>query len=106
VDENEDVFCLWRANFDRESGVLCYGMDLFEREDELWRREQEEHRERAWSVPELTELLRDAGFVQVQVFGELEERAPGPEDRRLCFVCVNGEGGQTPGQMEEMDIGE
>jgi SAM-dependent methyltransferase len=106
VDENEDVFCLWRANFDRESGVLCYGMDLFEREDELWRREQEEHRERAWSVPELTELLRDAGFVQVQVFGELEERAPGLEDRRLCFVCVNGEGGQTPGQMEEMDIGE
>jgi hypothetical protein len=50
--------------------------------------------------------LRDAGFVQVQVFGELEERAPGPEDRRLCFVCVNGEGGQTPGQMEKMDIGE
>ena len=98
VDENDEVFCLWRANFDRESGILCYGMDLFEREGELWRREQEEHRERSWSVAELTELLTEVGFVQVQVFGELEERKPSDADRRLCFVCVNGEGGQTPGQ--------
>lgn len=101
VDENDEVFCLWRANFDRESGILCYGMDLFEREGELWRREQEEHRERSWSVAELTELLTEAGFVQVQVYGELEERGPSDADRRLCFVCVNGEGGQTPGQSLE-----
>lgn len=99
VDENEDVLCLWRANFDRERRILSYGMDLFEREGELWRREQEEHRERAWSVEELTQLLREAGFAQIQVYGELEERSPGAADRRLAFVCVNGEGGQTPGQL-------
>ena len=98
VDETEEVLCLWRAAYDRASGILSYGMDLFEREGELWRREQEEHRERAWSVSELTELLREAGFAEIQVFGELEERKPSEADRRLCFVCVNGEGGQTPGQ--------
>ncbi len=95
VDETEDVFCLWRADFDQDSRVLTYGMDLFEREGDLWRREQEEHRERAWEVSELKGLLQAAGFAQVQVFGGLERREPTPEDRRLCFVCVNGEGGQV-----------
>lgn len=101
VDETEEVLCLWRAAYDRESAILSYGMDLFEREGELWRREQEEHRERSWSVTELTDLLQEAGFARVQLFGELEEREPSQSDRRLCFVCVNGEGGQTPGQMDE-----
>ena len=101
VDEDEEVLCLWRASFDPESRTLSYGMDLFERDGELWRREQEEHRERAWSVEELTKLLGQAGFASVEVFGELEHRAPKKGDRRLCFVCVNGEGGQTPGQMGE-----
>ncbi len=95
VDETEDVFCVWRADFDGDSRVLTYGMDLFEREGGLWRREQEEHRERAWEVSELKELLQEAGFAQVRVFGGLERRTPTAEDRRLCFVCVNGEGGQV-----------
>ena len=50
------------------------------------------------SGPALCAMLEQAGFASVSVYGELEERAPGPEERRLCFVCVNGEGGQTPGQ--------
>ena len=100
VDENEDVFCAWRASFDREERVLTYGMDLFERRGPYWYREQEEHCERAWSVEELSALLTEAGFAQVQVCGGFAERCPGPEDRRLCVVCVNGEGGQTPGQLE------
>jgi hypothetical protein len=103
VDEREDVLCLWRSSFDRESRVLSYGMDLFEEEDGLWRREQEEHQERAWSVEELTQMLREVGFASVEVYGNLEHRSASAEDRRLCFVCVNGEGGQTPGQMGESE---
>lgn len=99
VDETEEVLCLWRSSFDPESRVLSYGMDLFEREGDFWRREQEEHQERAWTAAELTALLREAGFASVSVYGELEERAPEDRERRLCFVCVNGEGGQTPGQV-------
>lgn len=101
VDETEEVLCLWRSSFDPERRVLTYGVDLFERAGSLWRREQEEHRERAWRVEELTALLTEAGFASVRVFGALEEREPEPEERRLCFVCVNGEGGQTPGQMSD-----
>lgn len=103
VDENEDVFCVWRGSFDEEAQVLTYGMDLFERdgdgEDEVWYREQEEHCERAWTVEQLTAMLKENGFRSVEVYGNLKRQAATADHRRLCFVCVNGEGGQTAGQM-------
>ena len=46
-------------------------------------------------------VLREAGFVSVQRFGGMDRRPAGPETRRVFYVCVNGEGGQTPGQMSE-----
>ena len=102
VDETEDLLCLWRTEYRAAERTAVYGMDLFERqEDDSWRREQEVHAERAWSQAELETLLREAGFVSVQRFGGMERRPAGPEDRRVFYVCVNGEGGQTPGQMEE-----
>lgn len=102
VDENEDVFCVWRASFEEERQVLSYGMDLFEKdeaEDDIWYREQEEHQERAWELATLSELLKDCGFEEVRIYGGMELRPPNEKDRRICFVCRNGEGGQTPGQM-------
>lgn len=101
VDETEDVLCLWRAAFDEREQVLSYGMDLFERRGSAWYREQEEHRERAWPPELLKKLLEQAGFVSVEVYGGMEEVPAGPEAERLFFVCVNGEGGQTPGQLED-----
>lgn len=94
VDETEDVFCLWRAEYDSDGAQVTYGMDLFERDGDCWYRAQEEHTERAWEPERLKQLLLDAGFVSVTYYGGLEERPPQPNDRRLTFVCVNGEGGQ------------
>lgn len=96
VDENEDVFCVWRASFEEETQVLTYGMDLFECSDEedVWFREQEEHQERAWPLEQLAAMLKEAGFVSVEMFAAMEHRAPTAADRRVCFVCKNGQGGQ------------
>ena len=94
VDETEDVFCLWRAEYDPDSAQVTSGMDLFERDGDCWYRAQEEHTERAWEPEFLRQMLLDAGFASVTYYGGLEERPPRPDDRRLTFVCVNGEGGQ------------
>lgn len=100
VDETEDVFCLWRSEYRPEGHAVVYGMDLFERQaDGSWYREQEEHTERAWSREELERMLRAAGFVSIQRYGGMERRAAQAGDRRIFYVCVNGEGGQTPGQV-------
>ena len=31
LDEDDDVYCVWRGEFDEESNICSYGMDLFQR---------------------------------------------------------------------------
>ena len=71
VDEDEDLLCLWRSDFDEEAGALVHGMDIFSREGGLWRREREEHIEYAHEPERLARLLRDWGFEEPQL--RLEE---------------------------------
>lgn len=83
VDENEDVLCLWRADFDDEANAVIYGMDIFSRIDELWSRSSEEHIEYAHSPEAISKLLISSGFIDVQ----LRRDCPQGDGGRL-FVCA------------------
>ena len=72
VDEEEDLLCLWRADFDEEANALIYGMDLFSRKGRLWDRSREEHVEYAHAPEALQALLEKTGF------GEIALRTDGP----------------------------
>ena len=86
LDETEDAYCVWRAEFSRN--VCSYFMDLFCREESgLWRREEELHRERAYSIPQLTAMLEQAGFREIRTFGELSMRPPRPGEQRVFFTA-------------------
>ena len=65
VDEQEDVLCLWRADFEEELPAIIYGMDIFSRQGRLWQRESEEHVEYAHDPAVLRTLLEQAGFHDV-----------------------------------------
>ena len=73
IDEDEDVFCIWRADFDEKLEALVYGMDLFTRVEQYWQRSREEHVEYAHSVSFLSALLVKHGFSDVSV-AESEDR--------------------------------
>ena len=47
LDEDDDVYCVWRGEFDEASNICSYGMDLFQRQGNAWHRSFEEHREYA-----------------------------------------------------------
>lgn len=66
VDENENLLCLWRADFDHETNAVVYGMDLFSREKRLWRRSREEHVEYAHRPEALERQLLAAGFSDIR----------------------------------------
>ena len=54
LDEDEDVYCVWRGEFDEQTNICSYGMDLFQRRGATWERSFEEHREYAYSREQLT----------------------------------------------------
>ena len=87
LDEKDDVFCVWRAEFREERQAVFYGMDLFERRGKLWRRSGEEHVEYAHEPEKLRELLEQAGFRGVL----LHEDGPQHEQGRLFITAVRGE---------------
>lgn len=90
LDEDEDVYCVWRGLFDEQSNICSYGMDLFCREGELWRRSFEEHREYAYSQEMLTDFLRRAGFTSIRVYADRLMEPPRPGEQRIYLKARKG----------------
>jgi len=90
LDEDDDIYCVWRGEFDAQSNICAYGMDLFQREGDRWYRSFEEHKEYAYSRDQLTGYLLDAGFSHIAVYGDQRLDAPKPEDQRIYFKARKG----------------
>lgn len=87
LDENEDSYCVWRAEFDREENICYYGIDLFRRKNALWERSFEQHCEYAYEPEELMVWLREAGFSRIECFGDRREAPPTEEEQRIYFAA-------------------
>ena len=89
LDETEDAYCVWRAEYSRRSHICSYFMDIFQLDSGtgLWNRGEELHRERAYTADELTGLLTEAGFQEIKTFGELKMRPPKPGEQRIFFTA-------------------
>lgn len=90
LDEDDDVYCVWRGEFDGERNICSYGMDLFQREGPVWRRSFEEHQEYAYSQEQLTRYLKDAGFTSIRVYGDRVMEQPRPGELRIYFKARKG----------------
>ena len=90
LDEDDDVYCVWRGEFDRQTNICSYGMDLFQRQGDTWRRSFEEHREYAYTQEQLTGFLKDAGFTRIRVYADRRFEAPGPGEQRIYFSARKG----------------
>ena len=87
LDETEDTYCVWRPEYRR--GLCTYYMDLFQlQEDGSWERSFELHKERAYTVEELTTWLQAAGFGQIRTYGDMKMRAPAEGEQRIYFSCI------------------
>ena len=87
LDETEDVYCVWRAEYRRR--ICTYFMDLFRRRrDGSWTRSVELHRQRCHTAEELTDWLTAAGFGAIKIYGDMRLRRPGPDEQRVYFSCI------------------
>lgn len=90
LDEDDDVYCVWRGRFDEETNICSYGMDLFQRDGKRWVRSFEEHREYAYSAQQLTGWLREAGFTRIRVYGDRKLSDPEPGEQRIYIKARKG----------------
>lgn len=88
IDENEEVYCVWRGEYDTRRRICGYGIDLFALQDDgSWWRDGEYHEEYAYTMEELSEWLGATGFTRVKQYGNLRLSAPKEEEERVFFAA-------------------
>ena len=90
LDEDDDVYCVWRGEFDRETNICSYGMDLFQRRGNVWERSFEEHREYAYSARQLVGYLKAAGFTHIAVYADRLFESPRKGEQRIYIKARKG----------------
>lgn len=90
VDEDDDVYCVWRGDYDENTNICSYGMDLFQRIGNTWKRSFEEHQEYAYSQDMLIDFLKQAGFSGIRVYGDQRLMPPDEHDQRMYFKARKG----------------
>ena len=90
LDEDDDVYCVWRGEFDQQTNICTYWMDLFQRNGSAWQRSYEEHREYAYSADQLKTYLRQAGFTHIEIYADRRFEAPGTDEQRIYMKARKG----------------
>ena len=90
LDEDDDVYCGWRGEFDEQTNICSYGMDLFQRHGAVWERSFEEHCEYAYSAQQLTGYLKAAGFTHIRVYADRLFEAPREGEQRIYINARKG----------------
>ena len=90
LDEDDDVYCVWRGEFDEQTNICSYGMDLFQRRGDAWYRSFEEHCEYAYSEAQLVGYLKAAGFTKIEVWADREFVAPREGEQRIYIKARKG----------------
>lgn len=90
LDEDEDVYCVWRGEFNDQTNICSYGMDLFQRSGAVWQRSFEEHREYAYSAEQLVGYLKSAGFTSITVYGDRKFAPPVAGEQRIYLKARKG----------------
>ncbi len=89
AENREDCAFIWDNYYDETSRINEYDLTLFIREEGgLFSRFQEAHYQRAYTVTEVSDLLREAGLRLLAVYDAFTFEAPGPETERVVFAAA------------------
>ncbi len=86
-DVRDDVSYIWQSAYDSRKKLCNYDVTFFVQQDELYRRYDEIHTERAYKIDELSDLLTASGLVSLNIYDELTFNSFNSKSERVFFVC-------------------
>lgn len=91
-DLGEDISYIWQNEYDEVSRICSFDITFFVKEGELYRRYEEYHEERAYSINEIESALKEAGLELINKHHEFTLSNPKTKSERVFFVCKKGPG--------------
>ncbi len=87
-EERDGIAMLWHNALSKDTHVLTMDITFFVREDDgRYRRFRETHHQRAHSETEIVRWLKDAGFEDIHICGEMRRDAPREGDMRIHYTA-------------------
>lgn len=86
--DTEELFEIHRPSYDFERDIAIMKITGFYREGKRWRRIDEEHKERGYTLAQIRQALGGAGFAELACWGNLREMTPPkPDSGKFFFVA-------------------
>ncbi len=88
AEEREECSFIWDNFYDEEEQVNEYQLTLFvQEEDDLYRKYQEEHLQRAYTLDVIKELVENSGLIFVKAYDAYTLNEPDEHSERICVVA-------------------
>ena len=88
AEDREDSSFIWENQYEPEEKINIYDLSIFVRESEdLYRKYHETHYQRAYSLEEVKEAIREAGMEFVTAYDAFTKEPPKSDSERIYVVA-------------------
>lgn len=87
VYDTEQVFCVWQNTLQEDGATVEIALDFFENLDGMYRRYSEVFTEKAYTHQQISDMLENAGFRLLDVFGEMSFEKPNEDSQRNIYIA-------------------
>jgi predicted TPR repeat methyltransferase len=84
---DDDITYIWENDYNCKSKKARFDLTFFVREDQLYRRFEETHFERAYSDEEIKEFIKQSGLKTISVYGQFTFKKPSLKSERNFYIC-------------------
>lgn len=86
VEDNEYISYIWQNHFDIKKKISTMDLTVFAKQGNLYKKFNEVHKLKCYSIEEISDILQDAGLKLLGVFDNLQLKKPGNASDRIFFV--------------------
>lgn len=90
AEDREDCSFIWDNYYDEDEQINEYELTLFVRDEEqpeFYRKYQEEHFQRAYTLEQIKDMLTEAGLEYVTAYDDYTKESPHDQSERICVVA-------------------
>ena len=90
AEDREECSFIWDNYYDEDERINEYELTLFVRDEEqpqLYRKYQEEHFQRAYTLEQIRHMLTEAGLEYVIAYDDYTKESPHDRSERICVVA-------------------
>ena len=90
AEDREECSFIWDNYYDKDERINEYELTLFVRDEEqpqLYRKYQEEHFQRAYTLEQIRHMLTDAALEYVTAYDDYTKESPHDRSERICVVA-------------------